>query len=231
MKNRIIITTIILFFHINTWSQQISNFLVSFSKTDDYPSRVDNISGKLLYFQGKTTVFIQQPIQQVLLFYDNLIVVYYPQDTAVLRINTQSQAFLPFFQMFVGIVNQNFNPEALGFQLHDQQFNNDTLKFIWLPPNQEDIELGMMETVYHKDKLALIQNFGTNNKMTNSVHYSGYEKVYETEIPFKIEMNNYFSVPLKETIVFEVLETSSDAIERYKDFSVPLNAKIKEIAW
>jgi hypothetical protein len=211
--------------------QFVDGISLNFTKTDYQFLKLDTIKGNIFYNKKKTILEVLYPIHQIFFYEGTDLNIYYPDEARVIKIYTSTQSFLPFFQLFVGIIKDEFSPARMGCEIGEQLFKDDTLVVNWIPTEKVKDIVGKVVVKLVDNNVVYIENYHVTGTMANKIYYSDFKEFQSTPIPMKIVSMNYGEPVFREEVQFSNIRTGPGIDKEIDTFTIPNGTEIKEIYW
>jgi len=233
MKKKYFFIILLLISISNTYCQNFDTFESKFVRVlKQTGCKDETVNGQLFFNKNKSTIIIENPIDQWMIFENDILLIYYPKDRNVIRIKSQNPVTMPFSQLFLNIFSDNMELSKSGYTLLKNELCGDTLSIFWKPP--EILEKSISEYIIKmKDKKIIsIEVKNTDKNTIMSVLYDNYIQCSHQFIPLKIV--TYFYSRKKMTT--EVIELFNPVFNKHFpqnviNFKLPDDIEIKDIEW
>jgi len=233
MWKRCFLTILLLITISNTYSQILNTFDAKFVRIMKQTDCKDEIvKGQLFFNNNKSTLIIENPIVQWMIFENNILLIYYPKDRNVIRIKSQNPVTMPFSQLFLSIFSENMELSKSGYTLLKNELHGDTLSIFWKPP--EILEKSISEYIIKMKgkKIISIKIKNTDKKTIMSVFYDNYIQCSNQFVPLKI-VTYLYSRKKMTTEVIELMDPvfNEPLPQNVLNFKLPDGIEIKDIEW
>lgn len=217
------------FFSSPSHAQTINTLQVEFEKRVTSDSSVDILRGKIFYSEKQTYVKIIDPINQVMVFRDDRLEIYYPDEKSAVIMNGYKIETISFTKLFINICKEDFGLSEIGFILDGTELNGDTLTTIWAPNEEHEKKFGPIELKMVNNKLTTIVTRDNKGHVIIKTVYSGHFPHEGHFYPLRIQSTFY-----EDKIRHEDVELSNPVFDEpipmeITDFSLPRGTKITEL--
>ena len=230
------ITLIILFFLFFAPSrsacQIVKTISLEFTRSTKNRTQVDTASGEIYYDGHKTILRISKPISQWMVLEGNKMLLYYPEEQRALEFISQNPARLPFFQGFVGAMQEDFGLSELGFKLEKSSVHEDTLFVYWSPPKNTQKYIGPTILALKDNKIVYAKIKDNGGETITMTSFRNHFKHGGTYFPLHVTSVQHTE---SDTIIEEIIYSNpvfDEPIPEYvANFKIPANIKIEKISW
>jgi len=192
----------------------------------------ETVYGQLYSNNKKSTIIIENPIDQWIIFENNILLIYYPKDGDVIRIKSQNPLTIPFSQLFISIFSNNMDLSKSGYTLFKNELNGNTLSIYWKPP--EILKKSISEYIIKmKDKKIISMEIkNTDKKTIMSVIYDDYIQCNNQFVPLEV-VTNYYSRNKMTSERIELVDPvfNEPLPQNVLNFKIPDGIEIKDVEW
>lgn len=144
----------------------------------------------------------------------------------------QSTVTFPFFQAFLGTINEDFGLSQLGFSLIDNKMLDDTLITIWAPPKAAADEIGGFTLSHLGDKIVCAELFNGNGSIISSSIFADHVQYKTYHFPCEMTTYRYTNIDTtREHIVFLNPQFNVDIADTMINFRPPVDVEIERVEW
>jgi len=213
--------------------QTVKIITVDFTRTVIEKKSDEVVKGHIYYQAPKKIVLkVTEPVNQWMVFEGNTLFIYYPNELKAFRFISKNPFSLPFFQVFVGVVKDDFGLSEAGFSLTKSAVKGETLLTYWKPPKQAKKILGNAIVGLAKDKLVFVEMQDAKGKKLMKTSYSNHFQYGKTSFPLEITSVMYKKdSSTVEKVVFANPQFNVALPQEVVNFKIPANVEIKEIEW
>ena len=209
---------------------------VDFERTIKHKNKVDVIRGTIFFDADKLTVFVKitDPINQIMFLKGNELTIYYPDDKKAFKIITKTLMTLPFFQIFLGAVQEDFGLSQMGYKLVKSEKKGDTLVMIWKPPKALEKFVGKYKVTYKNGRLFSAESTGVKTGKKVQLFFANYFKFKNFSFPGKISkkvLDKDGNIVQLETVTYRNFKIDNPFPNSVADFKVPSDIKIRTVRW
>jgi hypothetical protein len=215
------------------YAQLPQTIQIDFAKKTCEQKREETTVGTF-YFQTPHTLFtvINKPINQWLIYKDNNIVIYYPDDKKALVFYGRSPAIMPSFQAFLGAMKEDYGLSDMGYTLHAHDVRKDTLVTYWHPPEGLPQDMGEFILTYVGRRLIKVESKNKDDIIKSISIYSGHYEFSGYYFPLEISTQRYNMTDTTfEQITYSNPIFDHELPENIRNFRLPAETKIEEIEW
>lgn len=211
----------------------IDNVTTEFERNIKKGESEETIKGILYYqFPEKAIASITKPLEQLICFDTNSVIIYYPKDSVAFNFVSPYPVSFSFFETFINIMKEDFGVCDRGYTLKDHQKKNDTLITYWNPPP-------ILSKTASELKLIYVQNKIIKSELKNKTGETFLESIYKDHLNY----SEYFfpreiSTTLKteqfkisEKITYKNIVFNDSLPENIKNFQIPEGVETEEIKW
>jgi hypothetical protein len=140
-------------------AQIVETLQIDFEKTTTKRGNEEYMRGTVFYQQPDVMcILINDPVNQWIFSGKDTMVLFYPDDSLAFKFYTIYPVTFPFFQAFLGIVQEDYGLTAIGYTLAEHEVNDSILTTIWAPPRNAPGDIGTFCITY------------TNRMITSAVY-------------------------------------------------------------
>jgi hypothetical protein len=214
------------------FAQPQQTVTVEFRRTIQENGVDETVQGNIYYDGQKTFLITRSPILQWMIIENSQLLIYYPEEQKAIRILTQNPASLPFFQAFVGIVDEDAGLAKLGYSISKNEVRNDTLFIHWKPAAKVEKILGEYVYALYNNKIVYTVMKTPKGGIASRTYISDYTGYNGRFFPHKIHSILYN----ENSEVHEIIAYSNAAFGKplpddVLNFRLPDGIDVKEIAW
>ncbi len=149
-------------------------------------------SGRL-YFLAPDRLLLQveEPVQQVMLYEDGSMRMYYPQSGRSIRFEDSPLEGLVFFGAFLRATARHGDPSADGFELAGSRFAGDSLYITYRPPEGVRTHVTEMRSVFAEDRLIYSLVTDKEDALMARTDYGAYETHGLLMIPTSVRVRMF----------------------------------------
>ncbi|MBD3373618.1 hypothetical protein GF406_01165 [candidate division KSB1 bacterium] len=216
----------------NAHSQMFKTVSVEYTRTTKQKESEEMIKGHIYYDGNKTIVITKEPVNQRMVLENNIILIYYADEKRAIRIKSQNPVTLPFFQSFIGLVDENLGLAKLGYTIDKNELHGDTLFVYWKPPKNAEKLLGEFILALKNNRIVLTKSKAPDGKTMIQTSYNNYIKHDNQFFPLKIKSVLYSEKNITtESIIYNNPIFNAPLSKQISQFELPDNIKVKEVEW
>lgn len=216
------------------FSQKIEIIDVQFTRTITENANKDIVKGNI-YFQSqdnKVILKITEPLIQWMVIEGNAMLIYYPVEQKAFRFTSKNPLSLPFFEAFLGVMQDDFGLSTAGFKLARNEIKGDTLLTFWEPPKETTKVLGNTIIGLIKDKLVFVEIQNSRGKKIAKTTYSNHIQFGQSFFPLEIVTKKFHHViPTTEKVTYTNPQFNIPLPYEILSFKIPADIEIKESQW
>lgn len=232
MVKKIVILFLIMLFVLNAHSQIFKTISVEFTRITEQKKSEEIIKGHIYYDRNKTIVITREPLNQWMVIENNIMLIYYPHEKKAIRIKSQNPVTLPFFQSFIGLVDDNLGLTKLGYTINKNEVHGDTLFVHWKPPKDAEKLLGEIILSLKDNRIVLTELYAPNGKTMVKTAYNKYIERGNQFFPLEIKSVLYSESNMTtETIIYNNPIFNDPLPKQISQFGLPDNIEVKEVEW
>lgn len=215
-------------------SETLRTFVSDFQREFVNRGQKETISGRVFYDVNlkKLLIRVDQPLRQWMVLEGRETIIYYPDKKQAFRIKTQIEAVMPFFQVFIGCVEEDFGLGRLGYAMAGYEKKGMSLTSNWTPPKNMAKNLGDVVLVYESNRLVSAEyktpKGAPASKGTFGRHipFGGYFFPLEISIESKYEGGS-----TTEKVAYVNPEFNGALPEDVRAFKLPPGVMVKDVEW
>lgn len=226
-------TLLILLFPAHLFAQTMANLVVDMKRTVINKGKAEVVKGAIFYQPpDEILLHITEPVNQWMKFKDKSLLIYYPEEKQGFRIQADVPFSLPFFQAFLGVMNEGLGLTEMGFTLDRNEIRADTLTTYWLPPKKAKRVLGPILIGLVNDRLVFMEMRNNKGKSIGRVSYVDYKKVGEIWLPLTVSAVRFQGKDTTyETVIYSNPRLNMNLPKEVTDFNMPEGVEVKEVRW
>jgi len=216
-----------------SYSQIINTVSIEFEREFTTNEKKEKNTGQLFYKNpAMTIVRIKEPVNQWVLYKDNKMTLYYPDEKRAFRIMFKFPVTVPFFHALIGVTQEDFGLIDLGYTMSKYERNGTKLLAIWVPPKNASQYLGEFSLEYQDNKLISSEIKNTKGKTISKSVYKNHIRHGSYTFPMEIHIIHYSkSRRSSELIKFKNPHFNLPLPEEIMNFKIPANIKVEEVIW
>jgi hypothetical protein len=213
--------------------QIIQTLEIGFEKNIYKKHDEESVSGRIYYrFPDHVCMIINDPVDQWIFSGIDSMVIYYPMDSLAFKFKTMFPVTFPFFQAFLGIVQEDYGLSSIGYTLTEHSMDDSLLTTIWSPPEEAPDEVGMFILTYSRDKLIYAEYKMRDGKVLSRTHYRNHIEHGVYFFPMEIEKFQYTPKDtIRETITYCDPHFNCTLPDSLMNFQIPSHVITEHIAW
>jgi hypothetical protein len=173
-----------------------------------------------------------RPLNQWMWFRDSSLLIFYPDEGRAFDIRSPSPFLLPFFQAFVGIVQEDFGLARLGFVLDKSENRGETLLTHWLPPKELQKQLSEIRLALVDDRLTSAETRDARGKPLVRTDYGGYVEHDGAWFPLSVASFEYGkSGTTHEQVSYADPRFNLELPDSILNFELPAGTKLDTVRW
>ncbi len=193
------------------------------------------ITKGIIYWEKGRNIYLEvnYPVNQQMLLQGNSLIIYYPNQKKAFKIIAKAPFVLPFFQQFVGVVEEDYGLSKLKYKLINHKVTNDILYTYWKPPKILSKYAGDFILGHKKNKLVYAETKSHATKKVTKIYYSNHIKYKDIFFPLKIKTVQYLNKKevFKEILIYRKPIFNKPLPRKVRNFKIPSNIKIKVVRW
>jgi outer membrane lipoprotein-sorting protein len=217
----------------SVYGQTIKTLTIDFIRSETEKTGEEIVKGKI-YYQSPKRIILKatEPISQWMIFKDDTMLIYYPNEQKAFRFISKNPFSLPFFQALLGFTEEDYEFSKAGFKLARHELKQDTLLSYWDPPEKLRKILGNTIIGLVNDKLVVIEIHDAKDKILTKTTYSNHFRYGKNFLPLEITSVTYQkNSNIVEKVVYTNPQFNVPLPQDVVNFKIPANAEIKEIEW
>jgi len=204
-----------------------------FIKTKNTGSAVDTIKGTLFHLNNRIIIKVTKPILQFMVIDSTTTLIYNVNEQAAFEMRSRSPAVLPFFQLFIGLFQNNRITLPPEFRMETSTVKNDTLFTSWVPNPKIRRFQGRFETAYYKDRPVIARINDKKGTILSEIRFSHDTLISGRPVPLR--MHSTMIQPgggtLYENIEFCRLAADKNIPAEISGFKIPSHIPVKVLEW
>ncbi len=231
MRLAILITIIALSFS-NVQSQVYKTLEVEFTRIFK-DNKSENVVKGYLYYDGFKYISITtEPLKQWMIFNNNELLIYYPDEKKAINIKSEYPVNLPFFQTFIGLNDDNFGLAKLGYTISKNEMQGDSLFVHWQPPQNAQKVLGEFILILKSNRIVRIDSKSPRGNLIGQTCYGNYLKHGKRSFPLEIKSILYADDNITtESIIYNNPVFDVVLPAEISQFTLPAGTAVKEVEW
>lgn len=186
--------------------------------------------GHIYYNNKKTILKITDPISQWMIIDSKSIIIYYPVEKEAMKINCSLPVALPFLDLFINVINENFGLAELGYHVEKNEFKNDTLYTYWGPAEKNRGSMGQVIFALVNNKIVFSESKDPQGKTIFKTFYQDHITSRTKYIPLKMTILKFFETGITiEDIVYANPVFNQPLPKEIINFRIPDNITIEVI--
>lgn len=211
----------------------IDNATSEFERNLKQGSNEERIKGRVYYqFPEKVIASVQKPVNQLICFDSNNVIIYYPDDSIAFKFVSPYPVSFSFFETFINIVKEDFGVCDRGYTLKDHRKKKDTLITYWNPPSVLSKTASELKLVYVKNKIIYSELKNKEGKTLLEAEYKNHinfgEYCFPQEINTTLKTEQY---SILEKITYKNIIFNDTLPEEIVNFEIPEGVETEEIQW
>lgn len=170
-------------------AQVLSSFGADFTRSVTADSLVEQSSGKLrIQFPDDVMVFVSSPVKQWLHYSREQLLIYYPEEEKLFRLDRPSTQAPPFISAVMAAIREDFGLSELGFTIGSSSARGDTLRICWQAPDSLQQAIGKVELQYLGRQLTSSRSYDIRDSLVLANRYDGHFDHRGYQIPLRISL-------------------------------------------
>lgn len=170
-------------------AQAFSSFGADFTRTVNENGVTEQSSGKIrIQFPSDLMVFVETPVKQWLHYSQNHLLIYYPDELKLFRLNKSSAVAPPFISSIISVVKEDFGLSELGFTIQSNSYSADTLRVRWQAPDSLKQVVSIVELQYQGRKLTSSYSYDARDSLVLANRYSGHYDHRGYQVPMLVNI-------------------------------------------
>ena len=212
----------------------LKTFIANFHREYTKKGEKENLEGEVFYdfVLKKLYILLQMPVKQWMILQGFETIIYYPDEKQAFRLKSKIDAVMPFFQAFIGCMQEDFGLSSLGYSLANYVRKGHVLTSNWNPPPRFAKLLGKAILVYDSRRLIRVEYRNPSGHIMREgtfgqhIQYGGYFFPLEISIISKSPAE-----PELEKILYLNPILNAPFPKKIKEFNIPASVTVKEIEW
>ena len=216
-----------------SYAHIIHNAQVEFRRNLKQKNNEEIIEGFLYYqFPNKVLASIQKPLKQWISFDNNIVIIYYPEDSIAFKFISPHPGSFSFFETFLNVMKEDFGVCDRGYALKKHQTKKDTLTTYWDPPYILSKTIGELKLVYVDNRIISSELSKKSGDILLKASYKDHINRGEYYFPREINATLFADKDtILEKITYKNLVFDSSLPEEIAKFKIPQGIEIEEIEW
>jgi hypothetical protein len=210
-------------------AQLINTLHLDFERLVTKDASTDTLVGEIYYSGTQTYVKIVDPIDQIMVFSDNRLLVYYPNEKSAVIMNNYKAGTISFTQAFINVTKEDFGLSEIGFVFEETILDGDTLTMKWKPSEELKKLYGPIELNMVNNQLATIVAWDKKGHITATTAYSDHVAHKGHFFPLRIRTTRYEEKTIYEEVKFSNPVFGDPVPIGIKDFALPKDTNITEL--
>lgn len=225
--------SLILFVCALSRAQIVQTIIIDFEKTTIKNDEQEYVCGTIHYeYPDHMCLVIHDPVDQWIFSGIDSMVIYYPEDSLAFKFKTLYPVTFPFFQAFLGIVQEDYGLSSIGYTLIDHTTDDNKLTTTWAPPVNAPADVGIFLLSYTQDKLTNAVYQTQEGDIISQTHYHDHTQYGAYNFPMVIEKYLFTNQDtIQETIVYTDPQFNCTIPDSLMNFSLPSYVSIEHIVW
>ena len=224
---------ILIFFIIATNSaigcQSFETISMDFVRTVKRNDVSETVKGTIYYEPTKTTLKTSVPLVQWMIFKGKETLVFYPNEMRAFRLKSNTPNTLPFFQYFIGVIQEDYGLSEFGYTLQKNEIKGDTLFVHWQPPQNAEKYFGKVRLALVEDKIIFSESTDNFGKMILKIEYENYFQFQNKYLPLKITITKYLGTNcVTEEVLYSNPVINQPLPDDVVNFNISPDLEIKE---
>ncbi|MBN2620004.1 hypothetical protein JXB22_02855 [candidate division WOR-3 bacterium] len=223
----------ILLFLALSHAQIVETLHIDFEKTTTKHGKEEFIRGTI-YFQQPDAMcmIITEPVNQWIFSGRDTMVLFYPEDSLAFKFYTIFPVTFPFFQAFLGIVQEDYGLTAIGYTLAEHEVNDSILTTIWAPPKDAPGNIGTFRITYTNDRITSAAYLSTDSSIISRTMYHSHFPHGAYFFPMEIEKIQFAEQDtVRELIKYAHPEFNCVLPDTLMNFRLPVYVTTEQIQW
>lgn len=214
------------------YSQTIRTINVEFTRHIERENSKETATGSIYYNNTRTILKIIEPIFQWVIITGDSMLIYYPVEKQALLIKSDNPATLPFLNMFIGVVKENFGLAESGYSIRKNEMRGDTLFTYWDPSPKSRKFMGPVTLALVQNKLVLSESKNPQGKTIIRTIYQNHVRYRTKHFPLQITIFQYSEPGITiETVVFFNPTFDEPFPPEIANFCIPGEIELEAIEW
>lgn len=209
------------------------SLIVDFVREYNNGPTKERSSGKIYYHRsGKLVINVTDPLEQIMVFSEKTLVIYYPEDKRAFQIESEMPFSLPFVSALIGSFRPNYGLDDMGYKLEHTERKGDTLISHWNPPNLVRPILGKSTLVEHKRTLIYAESRRASGEILTSAVFRDHMRKGNLILALHVETNHFHKEGVEiERLWFKNPEFNKPLPDSLMNFQIPAGTPTKNVKW
>lgn len=210
------------------------SFAADFRRDYEANHRIETSTGKIIYESASKKLCIEviSPVHQLIILQGSTTLIYYPEKGQAFKISSNVNSVLPFFEVVLGCLRDDFGLEQQGYTLNHYERKGDILISKWTPPKKLSGFIGEATLEYNKNQVNRIQYKSLRGELLSEATFKQY--FANKGLFFPLEVTISYKSPLEsrvEKVIFDRPQFDAEISDEFKKFGIPASVKVKDIVW
>lgn len=158
--------------------------------------------------------------------------IYYPAEKKAFRMLSENPLVLPFFNIFLRVLKEDFGLAELGYTFRSYQKDKDALLSSWAPPKKLSNILGEILLKFQDNRIISVEIKNIKGAILTKIFLEDYVFRGRFSLPMQIViLQTLPSYSSEERIFFENAQFDVSLPEEVLSFKIPEGVEVKEIKW
>lgn len=214
-------------------AQVVQTLKIDFIRTTLRNDKQEQVRGTI-YFQhpDQMAVIVHDPVHQWIFAGQDSMILYYPDDTLAFRFTTSFPVTFPFFQAFLGVVQEDYGLSSIGYTLLEHEMHDSLLTTTWIPPEEAPDDVGDFHITYAGNTLISAQYLQKNGDIITETIYSNHIPYGAYAFPLQIEKIQFLEQDtIEETVLYTDPEFNCELPDSIINFRLPAHIPVEYITW
>lgn len=191
------------------------------------------VRGNIYYrAPARVVVLVTYPIKQLMILEGLEVTIYYPEEKRAFVIAAETTVLLPFFQAFLGVMDEDYGLTELGYTLHRYATRGDTLLTYWSPPTNVFKPLGEFALVYVAGKIVYAESKREDGTTISRSSYQNHVRYGAFYFPMEIANTRYAGADSTvEGVRYSNPKFDAPLPKEVVEFQIPLGVEVQEARW
>ncbi len=218
----------------------INSIICNFKKeTFLSPLKKEIVKGRIYYSSSDNifTILVNYPVNQNLIFKGKIMNIYYPDKKRAFRIKSKVPFILPFFEAFMGVIEEDFGLGKLGYKFVTGKKKKNLFLTYWeLKPEIYKKLKNVMPFKFilgkDKGKLIFVESQDKNGNLISKLSLKKHIKYKIFYFPKEIiNIKVFRGRTTKNIIYYSNIKFNSPIPDKIKNLKIPDNIPVKEVEW
>ena len=214
------------------YSQSIKTIYTDFTKIIVNQNSNDTVKGKVYYFDNSYTIQIDKPINQWMIFKNDNVLIYYPDNKNAIEIKNKKTGNSSFHKNLPGLFNLEATLSNNGYAIEKNEFLNDTLFVHWKPPKEMEKILKNYCLGLKENKIVSMKIVDTDGNVVNKTTFEDFIQHGDRYFPLNIKSIINLGKETEQIIFrYSNFVFNNPLPIEIKNFKIPSDIKIQVIEW